>query len=299
MLEKVREDLCCKLCDYVGTCPSNYSKHILTRKHINRTNRTESLGKPYSCKQCGKSYSARNSLWYHENKCKPADEKTNKTEDKQINDKHNATESETSLYSIVNKLISENQELKKFILEQSSEHKKETHELITKTLECCKPSNVTTNTTINGNVNNKFNLNVFLNETCKDAINFTDFVNNIEITYEDLENNAQLGFVHGISKIFLDNLKQLGINERPIHCTDVKRETMYIKDEDKWTKESDDTKLKNAIQKVSHRGIGKLTEWKQENPDYKDCNSEFSQKCLDIHRNTIAGYERDIYIIRK
>jgi hypothetical protein len=162
-------------------------------------------------------------------------------------------------------------------------------------LDCCKPSN---NTTINGNVNtnnNKFNINLFLNEQCKDALNFTDFVNKIEISYSDLENNAQLGFVAGISKIFLDNLKQLDVNERPIHCTDVKRETMYIKDEDKWNKESDDAKLQKAIQTVSYKSMGKLMEWKQENPDYQNADSEFSKKCMDMQRQSLAGSDREVY----
>ena len=153
----------------------------------------------------------------------------------------------------------------------------------------------TTQTNNNNNNNNKFNINIFLNEQCKDAINFADFIKNIEISHQDLENNAQLGFVSGISKIFLDNLKQLGVNERPFHCTDTKRETMYIKDEDKWTKEADDSKLQKAIQTVSYRSLGKLQEWKQENPEYQDVNSEFSEKCLDMQRNTIAGRNREVY----
>jgi hypothetical protein len=177
-------------------------------------------------------------------------------------------------------------------LDQASEHKKETHEFINKTLECCKP--VTINNQTN-NQTNKFNINVFLNETCKNAMNFSDFLKNIEITYQDLENNAQLGFVNGISKIFLDNLKQLGVNERPIHCTDLKREIMYIKDDDKWTKEIDDTKLQKAIQAVSYQSMGKLAKWKQENPDYKDADSEFSQRCLVIQKHTLAGSERGVY----
>ena len=162
-------------------------------------------------------------------------------------------------------------------------------------MECCKP--ISNNTTINqtNNNNQKFNINIFLNEQCKDAINFADFIKNIEISHQDLENNAQLGFVSGISKIFLDNLKQLGVNERPFHCTDTKRETMYIKDEDKWTKEADDSKLQKAIQTVSYRSLGKLQEWKQENPEYQDINSEFSEKCLDMQRNTIAGRNREVY----
>jgi len=166
---------------------------------------------------------------------------------------------------------------------------------VNKALELCRSIN--TNTTINQTTNNnqKFNINVFLNETCKGAINFSDFIKNIQISYEDLENNAQLGFVGGISKIFSDNLKQLDISNRPIHYTDVKRETIYIKDENVWTKQPDDDKLQKAIQTVSYRSMGKLAEWKQENSDYKDCNSEFSQKCLDIHRHTLAGSDRQVY----
>jgi hypothetical protein len=170
------------------------------------------------------------------------------------------------------------------LVSQNNEHK-ELMKIVT---------NVNTTNTVNNN-QKSFNINVFLNDQCKDAINFSDFVKNIEVSREDLENNARLGFVSGISKIFLDNLKQLGVNERPFHCTDTKRETMYIKDEDKWTKEADDSKLQKAIQTVSYRSIGKLQEWKQENPEYQDVNSEFSEKCLDMQRNTIAGSNREVY----
>jgi hypothetical protein len=235
----------------------------------------------FVCKKCDKSYKARNSLWYHENKCslKPV-----------VTEKINADLIERILDDR-QRILDDNAELRNFIIEQS----KMTTETVNKALDLCKPIN--NNTTINqtNNNNQRFNINLFLNEQCKDAINFSDFVKNIQISYEDLENNAQLGFVHGISKIFLDNLKQLDVTERPIHCTDVKRETMYIKDENTWTKQPDDEKLQKAIQTVSYRSMGKLAEWKQENPDYKDCNSEFSQKCLDIQRQTLAGSERGVY----
>jgi hypothetical protein len=269
MLSNVGEKYYCKECDYTGSCLSNWSKHLSTRKHTNRTNRTNLLEKLYACKKCKKGYSARNSLWYHESKCDYQEPDNN---------------------SMIHKLLADNQELRNFIIEQS----KSTNEIMNKALECCKPIS---NTTINGNVNNtqKFNINIFLNEQCKDAINFADFIKNIEISHQDLENNAQLGFVAGISKIFLDNLKQLGVNERPIHCTDIKRETMYIKDEDKWTKETDDAKLQKAIQTVSYKSMGKLTEWKQENPEYQDVNSEFSNQCLQMHKQTLAGSDRDVY----
>jgi hypothetical protein len=234
--------------------------------------------KLYVCKKCDKTYKARNSLWYHENKCT-----TQPTSVEKINE------------GLLN-LICEQTKAMAEIRSQNTELQKQNTELVSKTLELCKPVN-NNNTTINqtNNNNQRFNINLFLNEQCKDAINFSDFVKNIQISYEDLENNAQLGFVNGISKIFLDNLKQLDVAERPIHCTDVKRETMYIKDENTWTKQPDDEKLQKAIQTVSYRSMGKLAEWKQENPDYKDCNSEFSQKCLDIQKQTLAGSERGVY----
>ena len=277
----------CEHCDFKCSKQSNWSTHLLTRKHQNRMKLNEknevTAAPSFVCKKCDKSYKARNSLWYHENKCslKPV-----------VTEKINADLIECILDDR-QRILDDNAELRNFIMEQS----KITTETVNKALELCKPINNNNNTTINqtNNNNQRFNINLFLNEQCKDAINFSDFVKNIQISYEDLENNAQLGFVNGISKIFLDNLKQLDVTERPIHCTDVKRETMYIKDENTWTKQPDDDKLQKAIQTVSYRSMGKLAEWKQENPDYKDCNSEFSQKCLDIQRQTLAGSERGVY----
>jgi len=254
----------CSKCNYNCHKQSLWEKHIHTKKH----REIEIECPKHKCKNCDKSYDRYNSYWAHMKKCKP---------------------DESEHISIIHKLISENQELRSFLMEQT----KNTNDLVNKALESCKSASIT-NTTINGNLN-KFNIQIFLNETCKDAINFSDFVKNIQISYEDLENNAQLGFVNGISKIFLDNLRQLDVCERPIHCTDLKRETIYIKDEDEWTKQIDDTKLQKAIQTISYRSMGKLSEWKQNNPDYKDCNSEFSNKCVNIHRNTMAGSDREVY----
>jgi hypothetical protein len=189
--------------------------------------------------------------------------------------------------------------LRNFIIDQTKEYarvavesKKDSDNILNKVIELTQ-KNVNT---INGNNNNNksFNINLYLAEQCKDAINFSDFIKSIEISHQDLENNAQLGFVNGISKIILDNLKQLKTNERPIHCTDLKRETMYIKDEDKWTKEDNDAKLNSAIQAVSRKSIGKLMEWKGENDEYNDMDSKFSGLCIVIQRNSMAGYDRDV-----
>jgi hypothetical protein len=202
--------------------------------------------------------------------------------------------------SMISQLINQNNELKNFIIEQASEHKKETNEIVNKVieqtnkvLETVKPSN--TNITATTNNNQKFNINVFLNETCKNAINFSDFIKQLEVSREDLENNAQLGFVDGVSKILIESLKQLDKTERPIHCTDVKRETMYIKDEDKWNKEEDSSKLNQAIQEVTRKSMRTLLDWKEENPDYKDNDSEFSNRCITIQKNSMAAHNRDTY----
>ena len=144
-------------------------------------------------------------------------------------------------------------------------------------------NNTANNTTNN---NQRFNINLFLNETCKDAINFSDFVDRIQVSHDDLENNARLGFVDGISKIIRDNLQQYTLHERPIHCTDVKRETLYIKDHNVWDKEQSVEKLENAIQEVSRKSIKSLLDWKKINPEYGNMDSEFSKKCIPMQQNS-------------
>jgi hypothetical protein len=262
----------CETCSFVCCKKSNFNTHLQTAKHKRMTKDDEKMkkdAKAYIC-DCGKQYKYRQGLHVHKTKC------TTKNETIETNVPANTSD------PLILHLLARNTELMEMLIAQNKEIQK------------APPTSTTINQTTNNN-NQRFNINVFLNETCKDAINFSDFVKNIRISYEDLENNAQLGFVNGISKIFLDNLKQLDVNERPIHCTDVKRETMYIKDENIWTKQPDDEKLQKAIQTVSYRSMGKLAEWKNENPDYKDCNSEFSQKCLDIQRQTLAGSDRGVY----
>jgi hypothetical protein len=283
----------CKKCDFSAAKLCHWKEHILTKKHANKSQQ-KFPAQEFYCEVCDVKCSHNSVLNRHKKTLKHI--KT--AEAAKISGKAHNTES--TYLEIITSLIQDNQrtttdnlELRNFVVEQSKTIEKimiQNTEIFSKALESNK--NITTNNNI---TNNKFNINLFLNEQCKDAYNFNEFVKNIEISYEDLENNAQLGFVQGISKIFIDNLRQLGVNERPIHCTDVKREVMYIKDEDKWNKEPDDSKLQKAIQTVSYKSMGKLMEWKQENPDYQDADSEFSKRCLDIQRQSLAGSERDTY----
>ena len=214
--------------------------------------------------------------------------------------KEEIVQSDPAMYlDVINKMLVENKELRNFFVGQTQELIKVMVEQNTKMIESTKNSNTVSNNTsniIHGNVNNhRFNINFFLNEKCKDAMNLPEFIENIEVSHIDLENNAQLGFVDGISKIILDNMKQLSVYERPIHCTDTKRETLYVKYDNKWTKEDSEEKLNKAIQNVSYKGIGVLNEWKESNPEYQDINSEFSERCLIMTKNTMAGYNRESF----
>ncbi len=320
----------CEICDFKCYKPADWSRHIKTKKHIGRSDLTH---KKFECNLCAficykkSAYNAHENTQKHINRSKTISAHNIEQDEIYINEVSHKNESANGLadftrppdftrpeyFDVVKQLLAQNNELKNFIIEQAHEHKKETNDIlnrvieqanehkkdtidiIAKVIEQTKSNNTTNNTTMTNSNNKSFNINMFLNEECKDAINFSDFIKNIEVSREDLENNAQLGFVNGVSKILIDSLKQLSKNERPIHCTDVKRETMYIKDEDKWNKEEDSSKLNKAIQEVTRKSMGTLLDWKAENPDYKDNDSEFSNRCITIQKNSMAGYDRDTY----
>lgn len=264
-LQKLPRQFECKLCDFLCFNKRDLSRHLLTRKHTMANNANENTPDlpMYSCTTCTQTYRHRSSLCKHKKQCIPSVITP-------------PVESQ-SLCELVKELVRSNHDLQKQVIEL-----------------CKNGTHNTTNNTTNTNSNNKsFNLNFFLNEQCKNAINFKDFVENIGVSRDDLMNTGQLGFVGGISKILIDHLKELGIYERPIHCTDLKRETVYIKDNNEWSKEEDHVKIRSAIQEISRKSMGTLIDWKKNNPDYADMDSKFSQDCLVIQRNSVAGYERD------
>jgi hypothetical protein len=246
----------CESCDYSADKLCHWEEHKMTKKHVNKSQQIFPATE-YYCKSCDVRCSHLSVF----NRHKKTQKHLKAAEAANISGQEPITQI----------LLKENQELRNFIIEQSKtiekviEQNAETmNKVIEKNAETLNKAIERCNTTVNqtNNTNNKFNINMYLNEECKNAINFSDFIKNIEVSYEDLTNNAQLGFVNGISKIFIDNLNRMAINERPIHCTDVKREIMYIKDDGKWNKEVDDTKLQNAIKTVSYKSLGKLLVWK-------------------------------------
>jgi len=258
----------CEICDY-NTCNiKDYNKHLHTNKHLNRTNlnnlehKNPKKSQEFICKHCSKSYKARNSLWYHEQKCS---EHINK---QYIEEK---AKSITDKDELIMFLIKECTDYKNMLMEQQG--------MMMKVIENGAGNNSHNNNSNNYSNNKTFNLQVFLNETCKDAMNITDFVDSIKLQLSDLEKFAEVGYVEGISNIITTNLKAMDVTQRPVHCTDKKRETMYIKDENQWIKEDDNkSKLRKAIKRVSNKNIRLLPQFREKYPEYSNSSSKMSDK---------------------
>ena len=285
---KNAENFFCEKCNFTCSKESNYIKHLATRKHQIRTNTKKyeekmpkNAATAYEC-ECGRVYKHASSLWNHKKKCAPCiTENPKKGKDSEVILK-NSEETDLDYKSLfLNALDQMREERKEFM-----EIRKKQDDIMMEMID--KVGNTTNNT------NNNLNINMFLNEQCKNAVNFSDFIESIEVSHRDLENNAQLGFVNGMTKILMDNLKQLTLYERPIHCTDVKREVMYIKDTNRWEKEGSNKKLEDAILNVSRKSIGSLLEWKKTNPEYQNMDSDFSKQCIHIQKQSIAATKKEI-----
>lgn len=308
--QKILNKYVCESCDYRCSYIKDYNKHLSTIKHQNAT---MAMQQEFKCDKCETTYKHYSSLWKHAKTCN-ASSVTHQllAENRELRNfimeqskqhykmlveqagEHCKTFSEQTGEHC--KMFSEQAgEHCKTLAEQAEQHQKNTNEIVNKVLELAKTSNNTITTTNTNSHNKAFNINVFLNEQCKDAINFSDFVNNIEVSRQDLENNAQLGFVNGVSKILIDSLNHMELNQRPIHCTDVKRETIYIKDDDKWNKSENNDKINKAIQSVTIKSMRTLLAWKAESPEYQDHDSDFSNHCIKMHMSSAAGADRDSY----
>ena len=266
----------CESCDYISRYKKDYNKHLLTRKHQMETNgNVFPLKTKLQCEFCSRIFQNRSGLWKHNKKCTLKISHHVQIEKLAVKEEISKIDA-----TMINELIKQNKELQSLLVEhkeQIDDQKQILDEI----------KNKQENIVIN-NTQNNYNIHMFLKEKCKDAINLSDFIDRIEVSNDDLEYNAQLGFVNGMTKILMDNLKLLTIQERPIHCTDIKRETMYIKDHNQWLKEENDKKLRDAIQDVSRKSISSLVQWKRTNPDYVDLDSDFSNKCIIIQKQSTS-----------
>ena len=275
----------CKKCNFKCSYKSDYNRHILTAKHKMETNGNKNYEKNESefvC-YCGKKYSSRSGLWKHKKSCSLINKSENETIVKYDNNDN----------SNILDVISQNKEIMDALVLQNEQLMKQNTEL-TNTIKEIVPK---IGNTTNNNNNNTFNLQVFLNEECKDAINFSDFIKQIQVSFEDLENQAEIGYINGISKLFIENLRELGTHKRPIHCTDKKRKTLYIKENDEWDKEGSQNTLKKGIRQISMKTQNCLLQEKEENlEEYEDIESDFSQKYLSIKRNLLPGFPQETTI---
>ena len=235
--------------------------------------------------ECGKIYKYRQGLHKHKKVCALINNSIVVQENQ--DEKPSVMEIITQNKELMNLLIAKNNQTDELI-QQNREMQKTMLEMVPK---------IGNNNTTNNNNTNQFNLQVFLNEDCKDAINFSEFIENIKISFEDLEHQAEVGYINGVSKLFIENLRDLGTHKRPIHCTDKKRKTIYIKENNEWDKEGSQNTLKKGIREVSRKGMECLMKEKEENQEeYKDVESDFSQKCLSIHRNILPRVPQDTTI---
>ena len=243
----------CEICNTKTNNKKDFNKHLSTEKHKKQQKTTNSSSKPhkviksYLCK-CGKKYKERSGLWRHVKKCIIMKHLETNINPNNTNNKINDTNAINSVdTNFVIELLKQNQELQKTIIELSKER--------------------TVITNCNNN-NKTFNLHVFLNEQCKDALNIGEFVDTIKMQLSDLETTGRLGYVEGVSRIINKNLNELETNKRPIHCSDVKRETLYIKNDNEWIKDDDEKEiLKKAVKQIANKNIMQINEWKKANPD--------------------------------
>ena len=272
-MRNTKKKLYCEKCDYSTIRNSQYQRHLLTTKHKLLTAPKYTLN---MC-VCGKTYTHLTSLYAHKQICKKIEKKKSLKEDNEK--KNNVKEQEPG--TIV-ELIKQNQDFKSLLIEQQRENQKLQKQLI----EAVRTGTVINNTTNN---NQKFNLNFFLNTTCKDAMNMTDFINAIEIEFKDIENIGKQGYVLGMTDMILSRIKDLDITKRPLHCTDIKRETMYIKDNDEWSKDTlENNKLRNMINIVAKENYSTLPLWMKEYPECDKVDNPRYNLCLDMMRNLLG-----------
>jgi hypothetical protein len=298
---KRAQQFICDICHFSTSRHTNWERHILTLKHQKAT-KGNIQAAPLTCEFCNKGYKNRTGLWRHKQKCKgnvknePSSQDTSEMPDVS---KMITPELVMTLLTQNQELMMSNTEFKQLIVEQQQtmveqqnkiiEQQADNQKIQTQLLEVVKEGK-TINNTNTTNSNNKFNLNFFLNEQCKDAMNIADFVNNMVLTVEDLKKTGELGYIDGITKIFTDKLREMDTYNRPMHCTDLKRETLYIKNSDEWAKDTEDKdKIKRAIECIANKNLNNLDTWKEENPGHEVMDSKQDKELVQIMTNSLGG----------
>jgi hypothetical protein len=257
----------CESCNFSTMSESIYNKHLLTRKHQRAINDYDSDCNKnlYPCKLCNKIYKSRSSIWYHMKHNHNSDSNDNK---KSLNILDDLFDQSTYDENDVSKLLKQNAELIELV-----------KDMVPK---------IGNNIDITNNTTNKtFNLQIFLNEDCKDAMNLTDFVDNIKLQLQDIDRIGNEGYTKGISNIIVKELNSIDVTKRPLHCSDIKRETLYVKDDNRWEKDIEKDKINKMISKVENKNLQLLPEWKDANPGYNDSESKTSEEYNNLVMNVV------------
>ncbi len=308
---------CCKKCDFYSNKSSNYLEHLKTKKHqitiiTNPVNGIKSTGstipniegleivektdinKIYPCKNCNKPYNSKKGLWQHNKKCKFLPLQTSSSSEK--------TPIEIMTSTMLEMFKTNQEHMLQMIGAVLSSVKPYVNNNIVSEI----PGNATSlsnrNVSVSGNMNNTnnsnnktFNLNMFLNEQCKDAMNMTEFVETIQIDTDDMADVGKYGFVKGISNIFITNLEKNEVNKRPIHCSDIKREILYIKEDDKWEKDNiSSKKMMNAVRAVEHKNISLVNRWAKENPECENSDTLANRMYMKLSKGALDGDDENI-----
>ena len=283
----------CKICDFKCCKKSNYNKHLTTRKHQNNDNqlhnKEQNMPKKYQC-ICGKEYNFRQGLHTHRKSCDYQEISDYNNEMNEMNNEHHTKDDKIEL------LIKENIDFKNIILDlvknngdfqkQTLEMQKQNQEMQSKMIDVCKTSG--TNNSYNNN--KTFNMQVFLNEKCKDAMNIMDFVNSMTLELSDLEDVGDVGYVEGISRIITRKLNEIDIYKRPIHCSDYKREIMYVRDDDIWEKENSTfDKIRKAIKYITKKNSDLLIPWREEHPQCMNTSHRLNDVYVRLIGQAMGG----------
>jgi len=285
--EKIDTIYLCTDCNYKTRNKQHFNRHLTTIKHIMTVrSKYDTNIKKYTCK-CGKSYSHRSGLCKHRKKCcydeSIMSDMSNFEYEVYDGDDDISFATSDDKNNLILTLIRQNDEFKQMLVEQNKRimEMMEENQKEEKSMFNSNSYNTTTN---------HFNLQVFLNVTCKDAMNMSDFINSISVDIEDLEETGRLGYVEGISKIFINKLNELNMNDRPMYCTDLRREIIYIKDNNVWEKETPDRKkLKCVIKTITHNNMKQILVWQKNNPDWNDPSTSTNDKYLQIVSNNMSG----------
>lgn len=326
---------CCKNCDFYTNKSCNYVEHLKTNKHKvtmitnpvfvhelesanvattvvgpNASNGPNILRKTYPCKSCNKPYYSKKGLWQHSKKCQntsssslPLQEHTNDASEKapievmasMMLELFKANQSQ--MLQIINAVLTTvKPNTQSVSLEQPTSMSSNPINHVLSNSNVSVSGNMTN---INHSNNKTFNLNMFLNDTCKDAMNITEFVQKIQLDTDDMEDVGKHGFVKGISNIFISNLEKTDVTKRPIHCSDVKREILYIKEDDKWERENiDSKKLVDAVRVVEQKNVNLINQWAKEHPECEKSETQANNLYMKLSKNADGNDESIAKVIK-